>query len=489
MTSDLLAGRYRRLSALGQGAMGDVWRAHDDVLDRDVAIKQLRLGVTDAAAMQRIEREARVAAGLRHRGIVAVHDLLTVDGVPYVIMELVDGRSLADHLRVHGPLSVAEARRHFAVLADALAAAHRQGVVHRDVKPGNVLFDADGAVKLADFGIARSRGDAALTETGHMIGTVAYMPPEIAHGAAATPASDVWSLGATLYAALEGRAPFDGAASTASMLLRLVSEDVPAARRAGELGALLATMVARDPEERPSAAAVADALGAGPSVHAEPATRVRSAAVAGPVVTADTRPEQMAAGRSSSRGLPWLIGAAGAVVVAAVVAAVLIATRSDGSRTVAAPATPSSSSAPLAPPVPATVERTVTASATATVTQAALQSSPARMSGSGGGGIVSTPVSPPSGDAPYGAIVIYSSVDEYAADAQTTAQSIASRLQSRGIDAEVHLTDGIVNLRPGYYIVYSAETTLNDAKDGLDDLRDRSGVRAAYAKCAGTTQC
>ncbi|NEE10417.1 serine/threonine protein kinase [Streptomyces sp. SID7499] len=258
----LLAGRYRVTAALGRGGMGIVWKAVDEVLGREVALKELRT-YTDAAgpelaALQlRMQREARAAARVRHPGVIAVHDIAEVDGRPLIVMELVDGPSLDDVLRERGTLDPGEAAGIGAKVMDALAAAHRAGVLHRDVKPGNILLDRSGRVVLTDFGIATmdDPGDGSathLTRSGELVGSLDYLAPERAQGADPGPASDIWALGATLYAAVEGSSPFRRT-STFSTLTAIVSEPLPEPRRAGPLGPVLQRLMDKRPESRPEA--------------------------------------------------------------------------------------------------------------------------------------------------------------------------------------------------------------------------------------------
>ncbi|MFD7246273.1 serine/threonine-protein kinase [Streptomyces massasporeus] len=258
----LLAGRYRVTAALGRGGMGIVWKAVDEVLGREVALKELRT-YTDAAgpelaALQlRMQREARAAARVRHPGVIAVHDIAQVDGRPLIVMELVDGPSLDDVLRERGTLDPGEAAGIGAKVMDALAAAHRAGVLHRDVKPGNILLDRSGRVVLTDFGIATmdDPGDGSathLTRSGELVGSLDYLAPERAQGADPGPASDIWALGATLYAAVEGSSPFRRT-STFSTLTAIVSEPLPEPRRAGPLGPVLQRLMDKRPESRPEA--------------------------------------------------------------------------------------------------------------------------------------------------------------------------------------------------------------------------------------------
>ncbi|NBE53202.1 serine/threonine-protein kinase [Streptomyces boluensis] len=258
----LLAGRYRVQGQLGRGGMGIVWRAMDEVLGREVAVKELRT-FTDAAATElaglrtRMQREARAAARVRHTGVIAVHDVAEVDGRPLIVMELVDGPSLDDVLRERGTLPPREAAAIGAKVMEALAAAHRAGVLHRDVKPGNILLERGGRVVLTDFGIAMvdDPGDGNstnLTRSGELVGSLDYLAPERAQGHEPGPASDIWALGATLYGTVEGNAPFRRT-STWSTLTAIVSEPLPAPVKAGPLAPVLQQLMAKDPAARPDA--------------------------------------------------------------------------------------------------------------------------------------------------------------------------------------------------------------------------------------------
>ncbi|MFE7902229.1 serine/threonine-protein kinase [Streptomyces sp. NPDC057424] len=258
----LLAGRYRVSAQLGRGGMGVVWKAVDEVLGREVAVKELRT-YTDAAGPElaglqlRMQREARAAARVRHPGVIAVHDIAQVDGRPVIVMELVDGPSLDDVLRERGTLDPGEAAGIGAKVMDALAAAHTAGVLHRDVKPGNILLDRSGRVVLTDFGIATmdDPGDGSathLTRSGELVGSLDYLAPERAQGADPGPASDIWALGATLYAAVEGSSPFRRT-STFSTLTAIVTEPLPEPRRAGPLAPVLRRLLDKRPESRPEA--------------------------------------------------------------------------------------------------------------------------------------------------------------------------------------------------------------------------------------------
>jgi len=296
----VVAGRYELLDRIGQGSMGTVWRARDRVLARDVAVKEVRLPDLMPARereilRERTLREARVSAKLSHPCVVTVHDVIEADGTPWIVMELVAARSLERVLAEDGPLPPRRAAEAGMMLLGALASAHAAGIVHRDVKPGNVLLTRDGRAVLTDFGIAAVDGDPALTQTGMVVGTPGFCAPERIRGAPASPASDLWSLGATLYAAVEGRGPYDGNGSPMAVLASIVHSDPPPARSAGPLGTVIEALMCKDPARRPDAAragqllsgAAAD-LGAA-SASAEPALATagpgRSSATASPVST------------------------------------------------------------------------------------------------------------------------------------------------------------------------------------------------------------
>ena len=250
----LIAGRYRLRHVLGRGSMGTVWAAHDEVLRRDVAVKEILRpsGAPDDEAellRERTLREARSAAALAHPNLVTLYDVVQVDGDPYVVMELVPSSSLAEVVRQRGPLTDVQG----AVVADAVAAAleaaHRAGITHRDVKPGNVLVADDGRVKLTDFGIARNVAEATLTSRGITLGTPAFIAPEVAAGGAVSFAADQWSLGATLFAAMTGQQPYEGA-NVLRTINEVVHGDVPSASACGELEAVVAGLMVKEPAER-----------------------------------------------------------------------------------------------------------------------------------------------------------------------------------------------------------------------------------------------
>ncbi|WEO95817.1 serine/threonine-protein kinase [Streptomyces sp. FXJ1.172] len=253
----LIAGRYRLADSIGSGGMGRVWRAHDEVLHRTVAVKELTaaLYVSDsdrAVLLARTRAEARAAARINHSAVVTVHDVLEHDGRPWIVMELVEGHSLADAVKERGRVEPREAARIGLWVLRALRAAHSAGVLHRDVKPGNVLLGKDGRVLLTDFGIAQIEGDSTITRTGEVVGSVDYLAPERVRGHDPGPSSDLWALGATLYTAVEGRSPFRRT-SPLSTMQAVVEEEADEPRHAGALGPVMSALLRKEPDRRPSA--------------------------------------------------------------------------------------------------------------------------------------------------------------------------------------------------------------------------------------------
>ncbi|MCF2131164.1 serine/threonine protein kinase [Strepomyces sp. STD 3.1] len=250
----VIAGRYRLLSPLGEGGMGTVWRARDEVLNREVAVKEVRapsgLPESDVRRMYaRLEREAWAAARVAHPNVVTVYDVATDGDRPWIVMELVRGLSLADLLDAEGPLEPGRAALIGAEVLVALRAAHAAGVLHRDVKPANVLLSNDGRVVLTDFGIARVEGSSALTMTGEVIGSPEFLAPERALGRTPGPESDLWSLGVLLYAAVEGASPFRQE-TPLSTLRAIVDEELPPPYRAGALAPVIEGLLRKDPAAR-----------------------------------------------------------------------------------------------------------------------------------------------------------------------------------------------------------------------------------------------
>ncbi|AZP19864.1 serine/threonine protein kinase [Streptomyces aquilus] len=328
----LIGGRYRLVERIGSGGMGTVWRALDGLVDRDVAVKQPRLpGDPEDEAHQRashrLYREARAAARVDHPAAVSIHDVVVEDGLPWIVMELVRGESLHAVLE-RGPLEPAEAARIGLAVLGALRAAHAVGIVHRDVKPANVLLGSHHRVVLTDFGIAHVQGEDSLTATGEFVGSLEFIAPERMSGRSAGPASDLWSLGVLLYAAVEGWSPFRRT-SVESTLAAILTAEVPEPKQAGPLGPLLTRLLEKDPAGRPDAeeieAALAAAAGEWPRAAEDPGlqdasgleefgddigtVRLGQAGADADTLTAvgapadDTVPEPAAAGRRMPRPL------------------------------------------------------------------------------------------------------------------------------------------------------------------------------------------
>ncbi|WP_225625890.1 serine/threonine-protein kinase [Streptomyces werraensis] len=260
MQGQLVSGRYRLAEVIGSGGMGRVWRAHDEILNRIVAIKELTAALYVSESDQerlltRTRVEARAAARINHSAVVTVHDVLEHDYRPWIVMELVEGYSLADAIKEHGRIVPAEAARIGLWVLSALNAAHAVGVLHRDIKPGNILLGEDGRVLLTDFGIAQIEDDTstAVTRTGEVVGSVDYLAPERLRGQDPCALSDLWALGATLFTAVEGRPPFRRT-SPLSTMQAVIEEDVGEPQHAGSLAPVITALLRKDPATRPTIA-------------------------------------------------------------------------------------------------------------------------------------------------------------------------------------------------------------------------------------------
>ncbi|MEU1156257.1 serine/threonine-protein kinase, partial [Streptomyces sp. NPDC005918] len=250
----LLAGRYRLGEVLGRGGMGTVWRAKDETLGRTVAVKELRFpsSIDDEEKRRLITRtlrEAKAIARIRNTSAVTVYDVVDEDDRPWIVMELVEGKSLAEVIREDGVLTPRRAAEVGLAVLDVLRSAHREGILHRDVKPSNVLIAEDGRVVLTDFGIAQVEGDPSITSTGMLVGAPSYISPERARGHKPGPAADLWSLGGLLYASVEGVPPYDKGSAIAT-LTAVMTEDVEQPENAGPLEKVIYGLLAKDPEQR-----------------------------------------------------------------------------------------------------------------------------------------------------------------------------------------------------------------------------------------------
>jgi hypothetical protein len=320
------------LERIGSGGMGVVWRAMDERLQRPVAVKQLLLQpelsprATDEARARAL-REARIAARLQHPNAIVVYDVAEHDGEPCLVMEYLPSRSLAAVLAERGCLPVPEVASIGRQIASALAAAHSAQIVHRDVKPGNILIADDGTAKITDFGVSRAVGDVTVTQTGMMAGTPAYLAPEVARGQLPTSASDVFSLGATLYAALEGQGPFGDSDNPLALLHAVANGQVTPPQHAGALTAVLMKLMATDPAARPDMHRASLELAAAPTTRpvprpasvSRPAPAGRPSALPPTLVTQGARPAQDPVLRETPGGAPQRHARAGLVAVAVLV--------------------------------------------------------------------------------------------------------------------------------------------------------------------------
>lgn len=415
-----VGGRYLLQRQVAAGGMGTVWQARDETLRRDVAVKMLHLqpGISDAERTQAVERamrEARIAARLHHPNAVQVYDVVDDDGGPCLIMQYVPSRSLATAVAEDGPMAPHEVARLGTQIAAALAAAHRVGIVHRDVKPGNVLMADDGTVKITDFGVSHAFDDVTVTSTGMVTGTPAYLAPEVARGEDSTAASDVYSLGSTLYFAVQGRAPFGEDGNPMAVLHRVASGRPEPAARAGELGPMLESMMAPAPADRPAMVDIATRL---PDLHplageASDTDVTRQLRVAGPsdapTARVPTPPRPMTAALPVAPMPPMppvppvlppddrrdddhrrtllVLGAVALVAVLGVVLAVVLLRSGSDTNTASGDGTPtgavsspaatgSASSAPTSPTAAATSAASSTPTSSAPTTSAPTSSSP-----------------------------------------------------------------------------------------------------------------
>ena len=298
MHPQVIAGRYEVIRAIGSGGMGTVWLCRDTVLGREVAIKRVGALPGEPAAAARAMREARIAASLNDTHTVSVYDIVDEDDAHWLVMEYVDGQSLAERIRDEGALPVTEVAAMGAAVAGALAKAHQRGIVHRDLKPGNILITKSGTAKVSDFGIARAHADDQLTQTGFMTGTPTYLSPELARGGDPTSASDVWALGATLYYAVEGQPAYEAQANPLATLQAIASGAPRPMELAGPLGGAIAAMMNPDADERWNMATAArqlDRIARGDTTMALPAGAAFGAGAATEVISQGEGTQRMGA--------------------------------------------------------------------------------------------------------------------------------------------------------------------------------------------------
>jgi eukaryotic-like serine/threonine-protein kinase len=382
--AERIGSRYRLEERIGAGAMGAVWRGTDELLNRTVAIKELIVAGApmghgnDAAeeSRQRLLREGRIGARLQHAHVISMFDVVVHDERPWLIMEYLPSRSFAVVLGEKGPMAPKDAAAVGVQIADGLAAAHAAGVVHRDIKPGNILIAEDGRAKITDFGVSRAVDDVQLTRTGMIAGTPAFLAPEVARGQEPTSASDVFALGATLYAAVEGEPPFGLDDNAYALLHKVATGRIRPPEHAGALTALLMRLMANEPTERPTASEARVALSAiaaggsavGMAATAPVTETVRAAAAPpqdGPRTLTDLpAAASPAASSSRRRWIPVLVGVLALLVVGGGVLIGLL--RSDGGQQEDPPVAAAPSS--TAPPSTTTVAPTTTTPRPSTTT-------------------------------------------------------------------------------------------------------------------------
>jgi eukaryotic-like serine/threonine-protein kinase len=354
----LLAGRYRLLAVIGRGGMGAVWRARDELLNRDVAVKEIvwpaQLDAEERGmARRRAVREAQMAARVRHPNVVGVYDIIEEGDRPSIVMELVPFRSLRDAVAEDGPMTPAEAARVGLNVLAALRAVHEAGVVHRDVKPANILLGPDGRVVLADFGIAKAADSPALTISGVLLGSPSYLAPERARGGRAGAAADMWALGASLFAAVEGHPPFERDGVLAS-LTAVVADELEPSPHAGPLWPVIEGLLLKDPAARLDAAGAEQMLHGIAAPDALSPTEPDHAQEPGPAPQPDPAPGDTAVARDRAPGRSrrFRAGLAALTAIAVSVAGITIAlSRPPGHH--AAPRTTPRASAPASRPAPA----------------------------------------------------------------------------------------------------------------------------------------
>ncbi|MGN6613161.1 MAG: serine/threonine-protein kinase [Angustibacter sp.] len=482
MESQRIAGRYEVLRAIGRGGMGVVWLCRDDVLGRQVAVKQIGgLPGEPEVETARAMREARAAAALNHPNAVAAYDVVDHEGRPYLVMEYVEGRTLGEIVTADGPLDSRRVADIGAQLAGALAAAHDRGIVHRDVKAGNVLVDGSGKPKISDFGIARSVGDDQLTQTGLVSGTPAYLSPELARGGDPDPKSDVWALGATLYVAAEGRPPYAPRENSLALLSDIsTTGPLPMSRASAPLAAVIESMMHRDPSARPDmrtagrrladVAAGADVPAPAPAVEeAGPATRVLPAAVTPPPELPRTPPPVAERSEPSRRRL--LVPVLAALLLLAVIGAVYALTRPGGDGS--AGRTPSATRSSASTTTPTTSKTSSTSSTSSKSSTSSTSSAPPETSSSTTSS-TSTPPPPADSDAAV-AQFVRSYFHDVTRDRDKTWQELTAKEQDAA------------GGRDGYEGFWSTIASVSVDELNADATKGRADATLTYTRTDGTT--
>ncbi|MCO8275518.1 protein kinase [Actinoplanes sp. TRM 88003] len=491
---NLVADRYRLVSTIGEGGMGRVWHAHDELLGRDVAVKEITpegLTRTELGDLhERTIREARAIAQISHPSVVRIFDVVTDGGTPWIVMELIWSQSLQAVLEHDGPLTPPEAARIGLAVLAGLRAAHRVGILHRDVKPANVLLTEDGRVVLTDFGLAVLAGDSSMTRTGVVLGSPSYLAPERGLDEPDGAQADLWSLGATLYAAIEGRPPYQKSHPMAT-LTALLTEPPPVSERAGVLGPVLAALLVKDPQERADVdeteRLLREALAGGsPTLPTPLAPPVEKPATVEPLTA------EPPVSSPSKRRPRWLIPAVVALVLAGGVAVARPFTpvASAGAPTASASSVPMGSAGSAGPATPSRPVPGVTAGGPA----GTAPSVPGRSPSAPAPAQAPAAVAPPASSRPPAAPRTTTPTPPVAAPATKTAAvgspiwnhgtSTCLHLPGRGREVQLWACDGSDNQK----FDFPGDGTLRVLGQCVQATSTGTGARLRGARCTGSAQ-